>query len=170
MLFRSGDEWKYFYYDSLSHSADTVVVSIIDDTTFNEDRTAKIWEYIFKNRIEHRFVEILNDTIRFFDNLKELWINTKFVFPLRVNKGWKGDSRSDTNSVISKNPISVAAGHFTECYLIKKTWNELNNYGSVSTWFVPGIGIVKRHNLSASPTKAFAMANNYWELLEYKTE
>lgn len=38
-----GDEWKYFYYDSLSNSSDTVVVSIIGDTTFSGNRTAKIW-------------------------------------------------------------------------------------------------------------------------------
>ena len=63
-----GDEWKYFYYDSLSHSADTVVVSIIDDTTFNEDRTAKIWEYIFKNRIEKTFSALADYLKKFSDD------------------------------------------------------------------------------------------------------
>ncbi|NOX87754.1 MAG: hypothetical protein GXO77_01925 [Calditrichaeota bacterium] len=161
-----GDEWKYFYYDSLSSYSDTVVVRIIGDTTFDDTRTAKIWEYLYRNKTEYRYVEVLDDTVRIFENLKSLWTNIKFVFPLKLNRGWKGDFATDTSSVIGEDSVSVKAGHFTECYLIEETWGAFNDYGRVYTWFVPGIGIVKKHHLSGS----FVMANNYWELLEYKIE
>ncbi len=159
-----GDEWKYFYYDSLSSYSDTVLVRIKGDTVFNENRTAKKWEYIYKNKTEYRYVEVLIDTVRIFTNLSYLWQTTKFILPLRVGNGWRGDFVSDTSYVVRKESISVLAGHFAECYLIKETWGALNDYGKVLTWFVPGIGIVKKHHLGWS----FGMANKYWELLEYK--
>jgi hypothetical protein len=159
-----GDEWKYFYYDSLSQSSDTVVVSIIGDTTFSGSRTAKIWQYKFRNNTEYRFVEILGDTVRIYDYLQSLWINTKFVFPLIVGNSWKGDLLNDSSLVISNDSVSVLAGHFKNSYLIQESWGALNDYGKISTWFVPGIGIVKKHHLGWS----FGSANNYWELMEYR--
>ena len=158
-----GSQWKYFFYDSLSSAADTVIVRIVGDTTFAGNRTAKIWEFNFKERTEYRFVEILNDTVRIFPFLQYLWQNTKFIFPLEVNNGWKGDFANDTNSVIKYDSISVAAGHFTDCFLIQETWSGYNDFGRVLTWFVPGTGIVKKHYLGGD----FGAANEYWELLEY---
>ncbi len=158
-----GDEWKYFYYDSLSSSADTVIVSIVGDTTFNVNRTAKVWKYRFRNGIEYHFVEILNDTIRIYDALTQQWLNTKFVFPLKLNKGWHGDFLNDSSSVTHIGTINIFAGNFENSYLIHETWNLLNSYGSIFTDFVPGIGIVRKHIIG------FAV-NNYWELMEYKIE
>ncbi len=159
-----GDEWKYFYYDSLTSSADTVIVSIVSDTTFNVNKTAKVWKYTFRNKIEYYFVEILNDTVRIFHSLESFWDNTKFVFPLKVGKKWRGDFVNDSSSVIDRDSISVLAGHFRDSYLIQEGWGALNDYGRVLTNFVPGIGIVKKHHLGWS----FGTANNYWELMEYK--
>jgi hypothetical protein len=159
-----GDFWKYFYYDSLSSYSDIVTVRIIGDTIFNENRTAKIWEYVYTNKTEYRYAETVNDTVRIFNNLQSLWTSTKFIFPLKAGNGWRGDFLSDTSFVERKEPILVSAGYFAECYLINESWGALNDYGRVLTWLVPGIGIVKKHHRGWS----FGMANNYWELLEYK--
>ena len=158
-----GDEWKYFYYDSLSSLADTVIVSIVGDTTFNTNRTAKVWKYQFRDGIEYHFVEILNDTVRIYDYLETLWDNTKFVFPLKVGKGWKGDFVTDTSSIIKRESISVLAGHFEDSYLIKEEWDGPNEHGHVLTSFVPRIGIVKKLDLGFS----FGSGNKNWELMEY---
>ena len=47
-----GNEWTYFYYDSLIFYSDTVRVKIVDEIEFDGGRKAKIWEYYFKTKIE----------------------------------------------------------------------------------------------------------------------
>lgn len=158
-----GNEWIYFYYDSLNFYADTVNVKIVGEIEFNGGRKAKIWEYHFKTKIDTKYVEISGDTVRIYDHLDNLRINTKYIFPLEVGKGWKGDFPNDSTSVIDKTSIYLNGMRFQSCYILKRIWGAVNNYGLVTTWFVPGVGVVKRHHLGLS----FGTANVYWELLDY---
>ena len=161
-----GTQWTYFYYDSLANQSDTVAVQVVGDTTFEDNRKARIWEYRFQSATERKYVEISEDTVKIYDDLNTLWINTKFIMPFEVGKKWGGDFLLDSSYVIEKLPITVIANRFTESYKIKEIWGGLNDYGLVYTWFVPGVGIVKRHHRGWS----FGMANKYWELMNYKVE
>ncbi len=161
-----GFEWTYFYYDSLNAYADTVQVTIVGEIEFNEGRIAKIWEYRFKTKVDTKYVEILGDTVRIYRDLNSLWLNTKFVFPLYVGKGWKGDRVSDTSEVVEKTSIDLNGKPFNPCYIIQEYWGVANDYGWVTTWFVPHVGIVKQHYRGES----FGKANVYWELLDHNFE
>ena len=160
-----GMQWKYFYYDSLSNNSDTVIVEIIGDTSFANDRIARIWEYRFKTTIERKYIETLGDTINIYNNLTHQWINTKFIIPFEIGEKWEVDAFSNDSCYVVENiSLTVLSGIFSECYVIKETWSFVNDYGQIYTWFVPYIGIVKKHYLGWS----FGMGNYYWELMDYQ--
>jgi hypothetical protein len=163
---RIGTQWKYFYYDSLSNFSDAIMVKVVANTTFEENRKVKIWEYRFRTTIKKKYVETTEDTVRIYDHLNALWMNTKYILPFKVGKKWAGDFVTDSSYVIEKIPITVMASHFTESYKLKETWGALNDYGRIYTCFVPGIGVAKKHRLGRS----FGLANNYWELIDYSIE
>jgi len=158
-----GTQWRYFYYDSLCNNSDTVIVEIIADTSFANDRIARIWEYRYRTSIKRKYVEFLGDTINIYDNLNTLWGNTKFIIPFEIGEKWKGDFATDSSYVEENIPLTVIAGNFSECYIIKETWGVFNDYGQIYTWYVPNVGIVKKHHLGWS----FGEANYYWELMDY---
>lgn len=158
-----GTKWFYFYYDSLTNYSDTVIVQVVGDTIFDGNRKARIWEYRFRTSTERKYVVISGDTVVIGNNLNNTWANTKYILPFEVGNKWAGDFYSDSNYVIEKVPVTVMAGHFPESYLIKEFWGVVNDYGLIYSWFVPGVGIVKKHHLGWS----FGMANIYWELMDY---
>ncbi|RMG68487.1 MAG: hypothetical protein D6715_02155 [Calditrichaeota bacterium] len=159
-----GDEWDYFYVDSLRGKTDTVRVRVVGTRRFGADREAKIWQFQFKDRVDTQYVEIRDDTVRFIPDLDQPWFNRKFVLPLQVGKGWKGDFLSDTSTVVSKGPLTVGSRHFAEAYLVLETWRIFNDYGTVRTRAVPGVGIVQMHQVRSVLAP---FINEQWELLDF---
>ncbi len=158
-----GDEWTYFYYDSLASYSDTVTVKIVSEMKLDANRHVKIWEYHYQTKIDTNYVEISGDTVKIYKNLKTQWENTKLVFPLFVGKGWKGDFLNDSSMVKDKLSISVKGHSFPNCYIIEESWGSFNDYGRVKTYFVPAVGIVKKHFSRGT----FVFSNEYWELLNF---
>lgn len=158
-----GDEWTYYYNDSLASYSDTVTVKIVSEMKLDDNRHVKIWEYHYQTKTDTNYVEISGDTVRIYNNLNAQWENTKLVFPLSVGKRWKGDFVTDSSMVIDKVPITLNGNHFQNCYIIEETWSAVEAYGRVMTWFVPEVGIVKKH----FSTGIFIFSNEYWELLNF---
>jgi len=158
-----GDEWTYFYYDSLTSSSDTVTVKIVSEIKLDDTRHIKIWEYQYQTKTDTNYVEISGDTVKIYKHLTTQWENTKLVFPLFVGKVWKGDFVNDSSIVKDKLSISLNGHSFPNCYKIEEAWGGFNDYGRVMTWYVPEVGIVKKHY----SIWGFAFSNEYWELLNY---
>jgi len=167
---RVGNRWIYSYYDSLSHHSDTVTVTIVGQTTIPGNIPATIWQREFRSYADTAYVTVSHDTssdtVRIISqrNLDGQWDNTKFIFPLHVGSGWRGDFVSDTSTVIENRPITVIAGTFVNAFRIKERWGAFNDYGDVSTWLVPEVGAVKIHRNVRRWTE---WANEVWELMSY---
>jgi hypothetical protein len=159
-----GSRFVYFYFDSVSMSSDTVVASIVGMITFDSTKQATVWEYTYSSKTDSKYVYISDDTVKICNDVNTWWGNTIYVFPLKVGKGWKGDFVTDTSTVIDTVAISVPAGEFSHAFVIEEKWGALNDYGQVLTWFVPKVGMIKKHGRGWS----FGLANETWELIEYE--
>lgn len=60
-------------------------------------------------------------------------------------------------------PAGTTGKDFPNSFLIQEIWGGLNDCGKILTWYVPGVGIVKKHQWEIS----FGMANAYWELMSH---
>ncbi|RMG27387.1 MAG: hypothetical protein D6732_20120 [Methanobacteriota archaeon] len=164
-----GDEWVYLFTDSTCTycpiKTDTVIVRVVGDTIINGSRQLRIWRYLFPDTVLSNFVEIKDDTVRIYSDLSALWLTEKYVFPLETAKGWKGDFATDTSWVTSIEPVEVPAGRFEKGVVIEERWGAFNDYGFVTTCFVPDVGIVKKRfeNIVLG-----GRTLNRWELIRYK--
>lgn len=159
-----GDEWTYFYFDSLAMASDTVRVQVAGKITTPDSRQLTFWTYQYSSRTDTQYVEVRGDTVRMFADPTLFLEKTRFVFPLKVGKSWKGGFVSDSSRVVDSLSVTVAAGSFPTAFVIEETWAAFNDYGIIHTYFVPEVGIVKKHHRGFS----FGLANNYWELLSYR--
>lgn len=162
-----GDTWTYAHYDSLSGKAGNVVVTIVDDTILS-GQYATVWQCTYPDEIDTIYVTASSDTVRFIDSSPFLqrfreWHGRKFVFPLVVGNKWKGEWWGDSTHVAEKGAVKVMAGDFSEGFKVTERWSGLNDYGSIDTWIVPNIGIVRMHHRGLS----FGMANESYELVSY---
>lgn len=160
-----GNTWIYSFYDSLSHQSDTVTVLIVGKTTIPQNKPATIWQRTFRSYIDTVFVTVSSDTVRIIhkENVNSQWINTKYVFPLYVGQFWQSDYLRGTSNVVENSSFTVVAGTFVNTFRIEESWGGLNDYGAVSTWFVPKVGVIKMHRR----TWGFDVSNELWELMDY---
>ena len=159
-----GSRFIYFYFDSLSMHSDTVTVSIVDTITYDNIKQLTVWEYIYSSKIDTRYVYSSGDTVKIYNDLENWWINTTYLFPLEIGKGWRGGFINDTSTVVDQVSITVPAGEFANTFLIEETWGALNEYGYILTWFVPEVGIVKKLNWQRGWS---SWARETWELIGY---
>lgn len=161
-----GNVWTYSLFDSLSHQSDTVTVRIVGQTTIPGNKPATVWQKTFRSHVDTEFVFISSDTVRIISkaNINAQWDNTKYLFPLQIGKRWRGDFVTDTSTVVENRAITVIAGTFPDAFGIEERWGAFNDYGSVTTWFVPKVGIVKMHRREWG----FVFSNETWELLSYQ--
>lgn len=152
-----GTFWKYAWYDSLTATADTVLVSISQNFSAGD---TTLWKYHFKTGIDSQFVVIKQDTVNIFEYLNYEYPRYVIVFPLKTGNAWT--NRFYEDSVVAVENIQVL-GKTKQAYIIREEWGILNDYGTIKSWFVPGIGIVKKNHTGYS----FGTANNTWNLIEY---
>jgi len=158
--------WIYSFHDSVSHQSDTVTVIIVAQTTIPGDKPATIWRNTFRSYVDTNYVTISSDTVRVIpkSQINAQWVNTKYIFPLFVGRGWRGDFVSDTSTVTENRSFTVIAGTFANAFRIEEQWGAVNDYGAVSTWFVPKVGVIKLHRT----TWGFGSSNELWELISYQ--
>jgi hypothetical protein len=157
-----GNKWVYSYYDSLSNKSDYLTVTIVGQTP---DKLSTIWQFKYSDRIDTQYVTFSGDTVRFDPHISSPWssYNNIFLFPLQVGNGWKDDYLLDSTFVAEINSIIVPAGSFMDAYKIVESWGGFNDYGSIISWFVPKVGIVRRYHRGIS----FGEANDTFSLLSY---
>jgi hypothetical protein len=158
---RRGSSWTYAVYDSIARQADTLVVTILRDTIYS-GVVSSIWRLAYRARVDSQHVIITNDTVRIAPSERSYLI-TKYVFPFRAGARWQGDFATQTSIVAQIGPIVSGHHSFARAFNVVETWSLLNDRGNVSTWLVPGIGIVKRHREQAG----FSVVNSTWELLSF---
>ena len=152
-----GSYWKYAYFDSLSSTADTVLVSVSENFSAGD---TTLWEYHFKTGIDSQFVVNIQDTVKIFEYRNYEYPRYVIIFPLQVGTSWK--NRFYADSVVTVENIPVL-GKTLQAYIIRENWGNLNDYGTITSWIVPGIGMVKKVHTGYS----FGAANNTWTLLGF---
>jgi hypothetical protein len=161
-----GSRFVYLFYDSLSMSSDTVTVQIRDTVSSYPYGRATIWVYSWSSKVDTGFVFFVADTVKVGIDPMSCWRTSTYVFPLAVGKIWEGAFEGDTNVVLDRVPISISAGDFSDAFLIREAWVVMYEEGQVLTWFVPKVGIIKKHHKAMLST--FMTANETWELLDYE--
>jgi hypothetical protein len=158
---RRGSSWTYAVYDSIARQADTLVVTILRDT-ISSGVVSSIWRLAYRARVDSQHVIITNDTVRIAPSERSYLI-TKYVFPFRAGARWQGDFATQTSIVAQIGPIVSGHQSFARAFKVVETWSLLNDRGNVSTWLVPGTGIVKLHREHVG----FSVVNITWELLSF---
>lgn len=137
-----GSIWTYEWEDRRSGETDTVVVRVVAVLDSSVRGPVTIWVVEHAGRPDTMFMAIVGDTVRFHARLTVPSWNTKYVLPLYVGAGWRGDFVTDSSWVNGKGEIVVPAGEFSNAFQIEESWGSFNSYGRVTTWIVAGIGIV----------------------------
>jgi hypothetical protein len=86
---------------------------------------------------------------------------TRYVFPLQVGKGWRGAFVNDSSTVTQRGPVSVPAGIFQNGFQIHERWSGLNDFGDISTWLVPRVGLIDLHR------REYVGVRITWKLISY---
>jgi len=159
---RTGSQWTYAVYDSLAQRRDTLVVTIFGQTVLTGNIPAWIWQLAYRSRIDTQYVSISGDTVRFYLGYSQ-WTQPNYLFPLWLSKVWQLVPMEST-TVTQIGWVETPAGSFPNAYLVEKEWRGYNDYGTLRTWLVPNIGIVKLHRRGTS----FGWANVLWELMGYR--
>ena len=100
--------------------------------------------------------------MRFYSSWNFQTARTVYIFPLEVGKEWRGDFATDSCRVVEKGEVEVPAGNFQKGYRLQEAWFGYNDFGNITTWLVPNVGIVKINQ------KGYYF-NQKWELLDYQT-
>jgi len=160
---QKGFQFTYSLVDSFVNPVyDTVTVIIKGDTTLPNSKQATIWEYNYSTYTDTFFVTTTNDTLRFYSRWDNQRARTVYVFPIKVRNEWKGDFATDTTRVVEEGTVEVPAGNFQKGYRLHESWFGFNDFGDITTWLVPHIGIVKMDRIEYT-------SNQKWELIDYQT-
>ncbi|GAB4329911.1 MAG: hypothetical protein Kow0037_05290 [Calditrichia bacterium] len=69
-------------------------------------------------------------------------------------------------AVIGQHPVTVKGRRYETCFLLREFRGGQNIYVWTDSWFVPGVGFVKKHVVKTG----FQLSNTLWELMDYKIE
>lgn len=166
-----GNEWIYAVHDSvrlsddsLIVSTDTLVVTITGDTVLDNGRAATTWHYQFRDKEYNSFAALSNDTLWFY-GYPSGYLETFFLLPLKVGKGWK--IFSDSVVVLSKESILTPMGNFNNVYHLRQSVFQPNAPGYIDYWISSEYGIVKRF-VRIIYTIGMTIESSQWELISAK--
>jgi len=176
-----GSQWTYLRTDSLAYymgyrtpsytvRIETVTVQITRAHKKKRKEIITEWVRTFPSKVDTQYVVIKKDTLRLLTSMDptERHVVFQFIFPLKAGKSWNGPYPfpSDSSKVVQPEPIEVAAGKFTEAFLISREIWSPNSLGHRKYWIVPKVGIVKM-----SKSNLFTLGPEYnaetWELIKY---
>lgn len=183
-----GSQWTYLRTDSLFQSIhyqdtrtveqETVTIQITSEHKKGNKEKILEWVRTFPTVVDTEYVVIKEDTVTLFTSVDtaKSEVVFHFVFPLKTNKRWAGESRnSDSISyrVVRQESVTVPAGKFTNAYWIsRRTWDPEDSTfvhhfpESVNYWVVSEIGIVKMNKYTSSAI-ALEHKSTTWELIKY---
>lgn len=161
-----GDKWIYSVYDSLSNTADTLIISIIG-TTISNGKQLTIWTRKSDFYNDTIFVNVDRNTVYYYDDPYPNVVDYKIVFPLEVGRYWiNPDKAHDSSTVKAIELVTVPVDNFTDAYRIERDWGSFNVYGHSVTWFVDNVGVVKLYQR----IQGFDNIKQTWELLSYTVQ
>ncbi len=165
-----GTTWDYRWHDDVAEATNTVTVSVAGTASLPRYGTVKILTYEAGAAPDTGFLAVTGDTVSFLQKsyypLGQYPRVAVFVLPLEVGATWRRPFFfNDTSRVEAVETVTVPAGTFAGAIRIQETWGPaFNSFGSVTTWVVPGVGIVKedRREYSLGP-----LAEYQRELIAY---
>jgi hypothetical protein len=158
-----GSQWTYAVFDSLAQQRDTLVVTVFGQTILPGNIPASIWQLAYRSYTDTLYVKVAGDTVQFYRYPHDQWTLPGYLFPLWLYKSWPS-SLMEYTQVVQISRVVTPAGEFPTAYVVEKVWSGFNDSGTLRTWLVPRIGIVKLHRKGVS----FGAANVVWELLGYR--
>ncbi|MFH1685916.1 MAG: hypothetical protein ABIE70_00150 [bacterium] len=179
-----GDEWTYFYYDSLRFVSDTVHVSDTVDvrvTGFGQapdGGQAKLWVYSYRHlkdsagaaRVDTAYVTEVGDTIRMIRPQQPSPIT--FVYPFTKGSSWtSGGGKPDTTTIVEVlTAFGIPIGQLRGVLHLERKWTEPAVTAEDSEiWLAPGFGLVAmRLNVVGLMPPAEAITSEVWVMLSYR--
>jgi hypothetical protein len=158
--------WKYAIYDSLAHTADTLLLHAVDSLRLPDGRSAIRLLYLYRTRTDTVFGTHSGDTLLFYSSEDFITPTLMFVVPFQVGTGWHYPS-PDSFTVVAKETVAVPTGNFMNCYKITRVPFEGNFYGGTDYWLDSSIGLIRLHEhwlITIGPTQR----NVVWNLLSYR--
>ncbi len=140
-----GSSWTYRWQDLNAGTTDTVTVTVFDTAHREPYGTVALLAVEHPDRTDTLFQAVSGDTVKIESYGPYPYYPTPvwFVLPLEVGSMWHGAVWVDTTWVEGQGALTVPAGTFTDAFRIHETWWGFNAGGDVTTWVVPGVGIVK---------------------------
>ena len=169
--------WKYQVYDSLTHTTDTVWVSVTDlDPRTITGTQGFVWWYnwITRYSVVPKTVTVSGDTVALFTDTAQTEPDPRelLIFPLELDREWTEPFGSDTSRVTAIGTKTVPAGTFTGAACVERIWNRdfEGGYDRSTTWIARNAGIVSRHYFSESNLgdgTFIVTKNQTWQLYAY---
>ncbi len=158
-----GNYWVYQLYDSNYNYIDTVTSEISDSL-----KLQGIWGKVWTTPPVSGSLTALTiaDTIFYYGGQVSALPLYHYVFPMRVGLTWIG-SMLDTSQVVGFGAVETPARNFNNGFLLIRKWERPDHMGSIETWIVPNVGVVKI-NLHDYTLTGFSVRS--WSLIDYHLE
>jgi len=177
-----GSQWTYVRTDTLIRSIgrkepiyvtelETVTVQVVRTDKRKRKEIVSEWVRMFNTEVDTQYVIFRKDTLEFTtsDNPAGSPFNFKIAFPIKFGNrwyGWYGEPPRDSFKVVLEESLKVAAGKFSQVYLIERGTFIPNSLGYYKCWIVPEIGIVKMCRWGQNTLGGEYKVEN-WDLIRY---
>lgn len=159
-----GNQWVYNLYDSLSHTFDTLTVTITGNTTLADSMEAAIWVYDYAVRqfVDTQYVSVRDSLVLVYrrkaGDIGPLQPHLEYVIPFRIGQTWMRDLLT-MYSV--ENTDQLIPNFRNTSYRIRRT---TVNSGTDFLWFHPRIGLIRNR----SNTTLYDGTPSALELISYR--
>ena len=172
-----GMSWTYTVHDSLLHTTDTFLVSVLDTAIIQGSTRTMYWKLYspYSDSLIIQYAGSKGDTLLIFRGGLDTTLVEIFPFPLTQGKKWAGPYDNpytfDTSTVTETGSISTPAGTFGNASKIQRGWDfDFEGGGRHSeTWIAPDVGMV-RQNITviySDGANIDTSRNETWELIDY---
>lgn len=141
-----GNQWVYNLYDSLSHTFDTLTVTITGNTTLADSMEAAIWVYDYAVRqfVDTQYVSVRDSLVLVYrrkaGDIGPLQPDLEYVIPFRIGQTWMRDLLT-MYSV--ENTDQLIPDFRNTSYRIRRT---TVSSGTDFLWFHPHIGLTRNRS------------------------
>jgi hypothetical protein len=154
-----GSFWEYRRFDSISNSADTVIVRI-KSNVFKSGKLYSIWTYETANAIfDTSFVYTSKDSV-IISGSNNFFSSKILLLPYRINSKWSSSGMSRDTSIVEGTAVIDS---FDTYKLSRQIFGiDLSMYDA--EWLTPYVGVI-RENISEF--SIIRSKNESWQLIAY---
>lgn len=166
-----GNHWEYNITVDNQYKG-TVKILIDKRVLLPDTNSASQWSFEELGNKYSNFVAIIDDTVFFFTDTKNLTNNLKilksYILPVDKYLNWNvrnieqsyGSDKSSGGSLIGS--LTVPAGKFDNVYEIERITDSQDRKAHEWISFVPGVGLIRKETLDNTTNKT-----TVWELKNY---